>query len=89
MDTSNIWKKIIKYEGEVFYTITGLPFSYRIDNDSIIPIRNGLEINRKIPKTDIEKTMAMWPISGPSEISSTIQGPSYVYGILSDKRILG
>ena len=84
-----IWKRLIKFEGEIFYTVRCYPFSYRIENNILIPIRNDKEINRKIPKSDIEKALSYWPIPGPGVISSEIQGSSYVYGLLSDNRILG
>jgi len=87
MDIEKIWGKIKKYEGEIFFTIKSFPFSYRIENNYIIPIRNESEINRRIPKTDIIKTLMIWPISGPAEITNEIQGSSYVYGLLSDNRI--
>jgi len=88
MNIRIIWEKIISHEGEEFYTVTGLPFFYRIENEHIIPIRNKVEVNRKIPKNDIIKTIGIWSISSPSEISKKIQGSSYVYGLLSDKRII-
>jgi hypothetical protein len=78
-----VWNNILLNEGNIFHTIRGLEFMYRINNDILIPSRT--EYN--IPKNDIRRAYYMLPLSGPGEINETIRGPSYVWAILNDDRI--
>ena len=80
----NIWNAIKRYEGEIFYTIKGKPYSYTIKNDYIIidNIKGG-----KIKKESIGKAITIADPT-PSKIGSIgCWGPSYIYGIITDKRI--
>ena len=42
----------------------------------------------KILKSEIEKAYHLLPLDGPGEINNIIQGPSYVWAILNDERIM-
>ena len=79
----NIWENIVINEGNVFKTITGLEFTYRVDSNFIIPNRTEYNISR----ADIEKAYNLLPLTGPGEINDIVRGPSYVWAILNDKRI--
>jgi hypothetical protein len=87
-DMSAIEKVIKQHEGEVFFTKTRKNFTYVIIGNGVRPIRNDKEINRIISKNDFEKALEHSPLSGPSIFSDEVQGSSYVYGILTDKRIV-
>jgi phage-related protein len=78
--------KIIACEGQKFFTVTGLPFTYKFHSHYIVPIRNGREINQHIQLTEIEKAIKLSP-STPGEISSVVRGSSYVFAIINDSRI--
>lgn len=78
-----VWNNILFNEGNIFHTIKGLEFTYRINNNILIPSRT----DHNIPRSDIRKAYHMLPLGGPGEINHTIQGPSYVWAILNDARI--
>ena len=78
-----VWSRIKEHEGDTFKTITGLEFSYSIDGNVINPSRT----NQNIPKSHVEKLLAIVPIKNPGEISDDVRGPAYLWGILNDERI--
>ena len=77
-----IWNRIIKFEGQTFYTKTGRPFSYRVKNESIV-LNN---TNRTIARKQIEEASLV----GSDTVTAyqQFQGPSYIYGLLHDSRIM-
>lgn len=83
-DFEIIWQRIIENEGETFFTITDIPFTYAVANNSVIP-----GTNRKIPKSNFANAISLFPISKPSDLPRKTQGASYVFGILNDTRITG
>ena len=78
-----VWDKIISNEGNKFHTVTNLEFTYRINNNILIPSRTEYNISRN----NIKKAFDLLPVSGPGDISNVVQGSSYVWAILNDKRI--
>lgn len=88
MNIEKIWQNVKVFEGETFYTVTGLKFTYKlIDNNTIRPFRNGST------KWDLSKNLFCKALSFPSyrgaKFNHTIIGSSYVRGILEDNRIMG
>ncbi len=83
MDFQNVWRRIILCEGQEFTTITGLPFTYRIEDNYVIPDRTEF----RLAKSNFEKAAAIKNLQGPGQINFISMGPSYVYSILSDERI--
>ena len=84
-DTSftQVWNKIGAHAGEVFSTVTGKQFVYNIDGNVVRPEHT----KRNIPRSDFEKAYALMPLKGPGQINQLVQGPTYVYAILTDSRI--
>ena len=86
-NTNNIdrvWKNICKYEGETFHTIRNIEYKYVVKEDYIL-INN--DPRRKIKKSAIEKAIRIENPT-PSKINKeNIWGPSYVYGMITDRRI--
>ena len=78
-----IWRRILKHEGEMFYTKTGKPFTYRVEKNNVIPDRTEFPLH----KSNFEKAYAIVPIDGPGEISNVVMGSAYVWAILHDSRI--
>ena len=78
-----IWRRILRHEGETFYTKTRLPFTYRIEGNVLIPDRTGYPLHR----SNFEKAYALVPMDGPGEINQIVRGPAYVWAILHDPRI--
>ena len=83
LNIDEIWKRIKDHEGEVFETKSGKHLKYEIDGEILHPSRT----KRNIHKKNFEKCLEHLPLEGPGEISNSIQGPSYVWAILHDKRI--
>ena len=80
---NTVWERIIYNQGQVFYTVTGLKFTYSIEGDYLITDRT----KYKLPKTDFARAFERMPIPSPSCISKIVRGPSYIWAILNDHRI--
>jgi hypothetical protein len=83
----NLWVNLQAHEGGLFHTIKGLPFTYRMENGYLVPIRDGRAIY-SLSRQNFEKALGRLPFNSPGEISGTIRGPSYVYALLHDPRIM-
>jgi hypothetical protein len=79
-----VWSNICAHAGETFHQIRGAQFTYDVDGDYVTLHRT----NRKIPRADFEKALALFPLTGTTAIQH-LQGPSYVYAIVMDDRITG
>lgn len=84
-----VWSRIGALSGEEFRTIRRKPFSYNIRGSSVVP-RPGKaeETPRLLPRSHFRKAWDRQPLSGPGQIHD-LQGPSYIYAILTDPRISG
>jgi len=78
-----VWKLICECEGQIFYTIRGLPFIYQINGNSLIPDRTQYPLSKK----NFLRAFLMQPLKGPGEINTKVRGPAYVWAILNDARI--
>ena len=84
MNIEIIWENIKLHEGEIFSTARGIEYTYVVVKDYILV---NDDKKRKITKNSIKTAVAINDVS-PSEIQREgIWGPSYVYGIITDKRI--
>lgn len=80
-----VWSNICKYEGEIFFTVRKIQYTYRVEKDYIL-VNN--DKRRKITKLSFQKALSLENPT-PSRINSeNIWGPSYVYGIITDSRII-
>ena len=79
----DVWSRILKMSGEVFFTKTGIRFTYNVDGEKVELSR----INYDLSKADLRKAYRHFPLKGPSGITSMVRGPSYVWAILHDARI--
>lgn len=84
-DFETIWERIVKFEGESFFTIKGLEFTYSMQNDILIPSRTYFNLT----KENFHKAYNELPVERPGAFYSEIFGSSYVWAILNDKRIVG
>jgi hypothetical protein len=57
---------------------------YSIIGSSLLPSTT----NRMLPRSQFEEALKRLPVSGPGELND-LQGPSYLYAILTDHRIAG
>ena len=81
-----VWENICRREGEIFYTATKrVPYDYVIRGEHLY-INN--DPKRKISKDSFEKALLIENPT-PSKLQQEgIWGPSYVYGIITDNRIV-
>jgi hypothetical protein len=84
-DFELLWNSIIRHAGEPFHTIRGLPFIYQTEREYVIIIRSDSSTHRII-KSQFEKSAQVKALQKPSDISHS-WGSSYVFAILTDKRI--
>ena len=83
MNFEDTWRKIISHAGEEFYTKRNLSFTYKIINNSVVTDRT----NYPLSKSNFQKATQFDPLEGPGQISDLVRGSSYVFAILTDKRI--
>ena len=80
-----VWENIVLHQGELFHTITGKGFTYKVIDNDVYPthIKSG-----HATKEGFRKAFGIGNIQGPGQLSAEgIMGPSYVYAILTDTRI--
>ena len=77
-----IWARIKANASCPFFTKTGVSFTYEVEGSSLY-LQN---TNRVIPKSAFAAALDRFPVAGPGELQD-LQGPSYLFGILTDPRI--
>ncbi|MCL6546265.1 MAG: hypothetical protein K6T61_13625 [Bryobacteraceae bacterium] len=83
-----IWQRIQAHQEEEFQTATGLPFTYKVDGSGLWIFRGGRRINRRLPKKQVAVAIERCPLKSTTEIKD-LMGLSYLFGILTDRRIRG
>ena len=83
MDFNEVWKRVLEHQSDLFYTVTGLSFTYQVINGAVVTSRTA----RKLTRQNFEKAFSYFPLNGPGQINTLVQGPAYVYAILTDRRI--
>jgi hypothetical protein len=79
-----VWARITAHAGETFQLIRAGSFTYSMDGNSVITDRT----NRALGRSQFEKAYARRPIANTADLHD-LQGPSYLYAILADRRIAG
>ena len=82
---ATVWQRIVSHVGKKFWTKTGREFFYTVSSNHIIPAHT----TWNIPNKDFQSAYSKVPFAGPGEINRTHQGPSFIWGILHDPRIVG
>ncbi|SIR90416.1 hypothetical protein [Micromonospora avicenniae] len=80
----SIWNAIALHAGQDFRTVTGLPFRYVVDGDRLMPDRTDYWIHR----SQVHAALELWPVTGPGALNKVVRGPSYLYALLADRRIM-
>lgn len=83
MDASSIWARIVAAAGQRFQTTTGKPFTYRVSGSVLRPSRT----NRNLHQSQFERAWALRPLRNVAQLQWQVQGPSYIFAILTDPRI--
>ena len=80
----DVKKKLKELEGQMFFTVTGKPYTYCFIGENILRMDRA---NRNIPISDFEKAVALAP-KRPSQMPDYINGRSYIFGIITDNRFI-
>jgi hypothetical protein len=81
-DFDEIWKRIVALRGETFRQKRGKPFTYSVTGNNLRPSTT----NRQLPRSHFAEAFARMPLDGPARLQD-LQGPSYLFAILTDPRI--
>ncbi|HHX45115.1 MAG TPA: hypothetical protein GX714_14185 [Chloroflexi bacterium] len=81
-DIEVVWARIGRHEGETFHQKRGQAFTYEVLGSYLVPSTT----DWNLAKAEFRKALEYVPLNGPGEINH-LQGPSYLYGILMDRRI--
>lgn len=82
IDPDDLWEKIVRLQGKLFYTKKGLPFTYYVKGGELFASRR----ERSITKSTFEKALRKIQedpvnVSGPKKLN--MYGAPYVWAILS------
>ncbi|GAB3182037.1 hypothetical protein FHX75_13658 [Micromonospora palomenae] len=83
-DIDAVWATITQHAGQTFLTVSGLPFRYIVDGDRLLTDRTSYWIHRSQLKTALD----LWPVAGPAALHNVVRGPSYLFALLADRRIM-
>lgn len=83
-DIEQIWTNIIKNEGNEFKLIRGKRYTYTIKENTLIPSTTGFPLS----KENFRKAIPFLPLENTKIIQNICYGPSYVFSILMDDRII-
>jgi hypothetical protein len=84
---NQIWERIKAHQGQEFRTLKDKSFSYELDPNGLIAWpRKRHPTPRSLPHGDFERARRRRPLQDPSQLSD-LEGPSYVFAILTDPRI--
>ena len=77
-----VWERIEAHVGETFRQIRGGEFTYEVRSGAVWPDRT----TRALPRSHFEQAFAHVPLDSTVPLQR-LQGPSYLYAILMDRRI--
>jgi hypothetical protein len=77
-----VWQQIVTLCGETFHQKRGKPFTYAVSGNSLKPSTT----NRQLPRSHFAQAFARVSLDGPGQLHD-LQGPSYLFAILTDPRI--
>jgi hypothetical protein len=81
-----IWARAIANEGAWFETKTGKRFKYEVESRGIRPCPGGRPTNRRITRKQFDEAVSRCPLHETIDLQDLI-GPSYLFGMLMDRRI--
>lgn len=77
-----VWARIEANAGQEFRQKRGKVFTYSVYGGCVVPSTT----NRLLPRSDFAKAFDRQPLGGPGQIQD-LQGPSYIWAILTDTRV--
>jgi hypothetical protein len=83
---SAVWKRMEDHQGSEFRTVSGLPFTYKVEGAGIWFSRGCRRIERKLTRTQINVAISRCPLTTTTEIKDLMDAP-YLFALLRDPRI--
>lgn len=92
MDFEKIWSRLQAHQGEDFFTVRGICFRYRMEQNGLRPICRNRKTgklhptNRVIPESYVRIVWEMGPLNRPSDIlrrDPHITGCSYLFSFFT------
>jgi len=83
-----VWQGMQKYQGELFHTSRGLPFTFEVEGTGIWFFRNRKRINRKLTRAQFDLAISRCPLKSTTEIKD-LMDYAYLFALLMDRRIRG
>ena len=80
-----VWDRIRSNRGEVFRTVLGLDFSYKLLGPWVVIDRT----DYRITKSTFKKAYEMLPVDGPEGFGDEVTARYFVYAVLTDPRVAG
>ena len=77
-----VWQRIVTLEGQPFCQMRGKAFRYRVSGNSVVPST----ANRQLARSQFARAYERAPLRGPGQLQD-LQGPSYLFAILTDPRV--
>jgi hypothetical protein len=84
----DVWRRVASHEGNLFHTVTGLPFTYKVEGTGIWFFRDSKRVNRKLTRAQFDVALFRCPLKSTTEINDLMDYP-YLFALLNDKRIRG
>src|SRR5665647_1476032 len=79
---TDVWQRITDVQGQTFHQKTGRPFTYTVAHGSVLLST----ANRQLARSQFARAYERLPLRGPGQLQD-LQGPSYLYAILTDPRV--
>jgi hypothetical protein len=77
-----VWQRIVALQGQAFRQRRGKPFTYVVSGGCVVPSTT----NRLLPRSQFARAFERAPLGGPGQLQD-LQGPSYLFAILTDPRV--
>jgi len=81
-----VWRRLVDNQGNLFETVRGLPFTFKVEGTGIWFFRDGKRVERKLTRTQFEEALSRCPLTRTTEIKDLMDYP-YLFAVLVDRRI--
>ncbi len=81
----DVWNRIRTNRGEVFRTVRGLEFTYKLLGPWVVIDRT----DYRITKRNFQKAYDMLPVGAPEDFGDEVTAKYYVHAVLTDPKIAG
>ena len=80
-----LWAKLLENQEKTFYTLKGLPFTYKVKGNELFFSRKEKSVTRASVNYAYRKAQST-PIKGPKQLN--VFGASYIYSLFAELGII-